>query len=60
VNLDMLAELPSQLLVQRPRFAFVAKIEHERLPPFCHACITIGHFFSVCKKHNIDKLSTTG
>jgi len=37
----------------------VAEIEYERLPLFCHACIMVGHYFSIYKKHNIDKLSTT-
>ena len=55
----MLVELPGQLLVEHPGFAFVAKIEYERLPPLCHACKMIGHSFSICKKHNIDKFSTT-
>jgi len=34
VDLDMLVELPSQLLVEHPGFAFVAEIEYERLSPF--------------------------
>jgi len=37
VDLDMLAELPSQLLVERLGFVFVAEIEYKRLLPFCHS-----------------------
>jgi len=51
VNLDMLVELPSQLLMECHGFAFVVEIEYERLPSFCHACKIIGHSFSICKKH---------
>jgi len=50
VNLDMSSKLPNQLLVERPRSAFVAEVECERLPPSYSACKMIGHAFSNCKK----------
>jgi len=39
VDLNMLAELPSQLLVERLEFSFVAEIEYERLPSPFLSCL---------------------
>ena len=43
---DMLSNLPYQLLVERHGFAYVANIEYEKLIPFRHICQMIGHSVS--------------
>jgi len=60
VDHDMFVELPKQLLVERPRFAFVDEVEYEKLPTFCSSCKMIGHSFSNCRKLNFEKPHSIG
>jgi len=48
-DIDMLSPIPDHLLVERPKFAFVAGVEYEWLPPFCSHCKMIGHELAQCR-----------
>jgi len=51
VDIDMLSSFPNQILVERPRFAFIVDIEFEKLPPFFSLCRMTGHNIFKCKQH---------
>jgi len=50
VDIDLLSNLPNQILVERPRFAFNVDVEYEKLSIFCSNCKMIGHDLSNCKQ----------
>jgi len=43
VDIDILTNLPSQILVERSGFAFIVDFEYEKFPFFCSHCKMIGH-----------------
>ncbi|XP_019433746.1 PREDICTED: uncharacterized protein LOC109340495, partial [Lupinus angustifolius] len=50
VDINLKAQLPNQILVEREGFAFFVNIEYENLPEFCNGCQTIGHMISNCRR----------
>ncbi|XP_019447356.1 PREDICTED: uncharacterized protein LOC109350589 [Lupinus angustifolius] len=50
VEINLKAELPDQILVEREGFAFFVSIEYENLPDFCQRCHVIGHVVHQCRK----------
>ncbi|XP_019435946.1 PREDICTED: uncharacterized protein LOC109342412 [Lupinus angustifolius] len=50
VEINLLGDLPEQILVEREGFAFFVGIEYENLPGICTGCNAIGHTVSQCRK----------
>ncbi|XP_019455044.1 PREDICTED: uncharacterized protein LOC109356164 [Lupinus angustifolius] len=52
VDINLKAQLPDQILVERERFAFFVNLEYENLLEFCNGCEAIGHMISNCRREN--------
>jgi len=54
-DLDMLPELPNQILLERLGFSFVVDIKYEILPPLYCSCKMIGHTKNNCRRYKVDE-----
>lgn len=52
IDIDLKSQLRDQIMVEREDYAFLVKIEYERVSLFCKFCQTIGHDLSNCKVNN--------
>ena len=50
VNIDLIFDLPNQILVERSRFTFIVDMTYEKLSLFCSNCKIIGHDLSNCRQ----------
>ncbi|XP_019430035.1 PREDICTED: uncharacterized protein LOC109337510 [Lupinus angustifolius] len=50
VEIDLKADLPNQIFVEREGFAFLVGIEYENLPQICLGCNAIGHAAYQCRR----------
>jgi len=60
VDVDMAFDLPNQILVERPRFSFVAYIQCEKLSSFCSVCKLIRHSIFNCRRKTSSKPKRKG
>lgn len=49
IDVDLNSNLRERILVEMNVIDFYVDVEYENLPPFCHSCQIIGHFFKNCK-----------
>ncbi|KAM7470315.1 hypothetical protein LguiA_008498 [Lonicera macranthoides] len=49
IDVDLKAELPNSILVEREGFNFEIDVTYERLPDFCSHCSVIGHLVTACR-----------
>jgi len=60
VDVNLLYDLPNQILVERLRSTFIVDVKYEKLSLFCSNCKMIGHDLSNCRWLQQDVNVTSG